>query len=118
MRIEEMMSDTPQISAATSSLTKDVTGSVFDLSTIVRRILSIRTTSMEITSPDKNLIGHGDVPTVNTFQSTSRYLDVTPQILSERWCISISTTALTLKKTTQRFLRSVILLLGQRYQTD
>ena len=118
MTIKEMMGNICHVSTVTSSLTKDVTGSVFDLSTILRRILLMKKILTDLTSPDKFLIGCGDVPPVKKIQSLSRHLDVTPQSLSERWCISIPTAALTLKKTTQRFLRRAILLLGQRYQTD
>ena len=100
MRNEEMMSDTLHVSAATSSSTKDVDGSVIDLSTIVRHILSMRTTLLELTTPDEHLISCGDIPPVNTFQSLSRHSDVTPQSLSERWCIIIPTADLILKKTT------------------
>ena len=79
----------------------------------------MKTTPTEpIPAPNENLIGRGDVPTVNTFQSSDRHSDVSPQSLSERWSISIPTVALTLKKTTQRFLRSAILPLGRRYRTD
>ena len=115
MSIEEMMNDMRHVSSTTSSQIEDVAGSVFDLSTIVRRISSMRTTPTKLASPDERLIGRGDVPPINTFQSLSRHSDVTPQSLSERWCISIPTATLTLKKTTQRFLRSAILLLGRRY---
>ena len=118
MSVEEMMSDMRHVSSTTSSSTEDVAGNVFDLSTIVRRISSMQTTSSDLAVPDERLIGRGDVPPINTFQSSSRHSDVTPQSLSERWCISIPTAALTLKKTTQRFLRSAILPLGRRYRTD
>ena len=73
MRIEEMMSDTHHVSATTSSSTKDVAGSVLDLSTIVRHISLMQTTLTELTSPDEHLIGHGNVHPVNTFQSLSRH---------------------------------------------
>ena len=109
-----MMNDMPHVSSTMSSLTEDVAGSVFDLSNIMRRILLMRMTPTELASPEERLIGCGDVPTINNFQSLSRHLDVTPQSLSEKWCISIPTAALTLKKTTQRFLRSAILPLGRR----
>ena len=118
MSIEGMMSDTGHVSVTTSSSTKDVAGSVFDIFAIMRRIFLMWTTWTELASLDKHLIGCGDIPPVNTFQSLSRHSDVTLQSLSKRWCISVSTAALTLKKTTQHFLRIAILLLGQRYQTD
>ena len=78
------MSDTRHVSVTMLSLTEDVAGSVFDLSLIVRRILSMQTTLMDLASPDEHLIGCEDVTPVNTFQTLSRHPDLTPQILSER----------------------------------
>ena len=118
LSVEEMMSDMRHVSSTTFSSIEDVAGNVFNLSTIVRRISLMQTTLTDLAVPDECLIGCGDVPPINTFQSLSRHSDVTPQSLSERWCISIPTAALTLKKTTQCFLRSAILPLGRRYQTD
>ena len=117
MSIEEMMSGTRHVSATTFSSTKDVSSSVFDLSTIVSRILLMQTTLTKLASPDEHLIGRRNFPPVNTFQNLSRHLDVTPLSLNERWCISNPNTALTLNKTMQRFLHSAILPLSQRYQT-
>ena len=62
--------------------------------------------------------GKTDIQIVNTFQSSDRHSDVTPQDLNQRWCIIIPTTIKTLKKTTQRFLRSAVLPLSRRYRTD
>ena len=62
--------------------------------------------------------GTTDIPTVPTFQSTDRHTDVTPEDLSERWHISLPQAILTLKNTTQRFLRSALLPLGRRYHAD
>ena len=59
-----------------------------------------------------------DVPTIPTFQSKKRHTDVTPQDLSERWCISIKQAFETLKRTTQRIVRSAIMPLGRRYKAD
>ena len=59
-----------------------------------------------------------DVPTVPTFQSKSRHSDVTATDLSERWCISLFQAKETLKRTTQRFIRSAILPLARRYKAD
>jgi len=44
--------------------------------------------------------------------------DVSLQQLCERWGISLKAATTTLRKTTQRFLRSVILPLSRRYRTD
>ena len=62
--------------------------------------------------------GETDVPIMNTFQSSDRHTDVTPEDLSERWCISLPAAIKTLKKTTQMFLRSAVLPLSRRYRTD
>jgi hypothetical protein len=53
-----------------------------------------------------------DVKPRPTFQSSGRHTNVTAQDLSERWCISLHQAAETLKKTTQRIIRSAILPLG------
>ena len=66
------MSDMRHVSLTMSSQIEDVSGSVFDLFTIVHRISSMRTIPTELASPDKRLIGRGDVPPINTFQSFSR----------------------------------------------
>ena len=70
-----------------------------------------------IKNEDMNF-GSTDVPLTSTFQSSDCHSDVSAQSLSERWGISISTASKTLKQTTQRFLRSTTLPLGQRYQQD
>ena len=62
--------------------------------------------------------GKSDVPITHKFQSSDRHSDVTAQDLSECLGISISTSANTLKKNTQKFLRSAVLTLSRRYITD
>ena len=62
--------------------------------------------------------GSTNVPLTNTFESSSRHGDVTQQALSERWGISLATATKTLKKTSQKFLRSAILPLSRRYKVD
>ena len=59
-----------------------------------------------------------DVPSARTFQSKERYSTVTPSDLSERWSIGLGQVTQTLKVTTQRLMRSAILLLAQWYQVD
>ena len=54
----------------------------------------------------------------SVFQSSKRHTDVSPEDLSERWFISIKTAKETLKRTTQRFLRSALLPLSRRYRAD
>ena len=68
---------------------------------------------------DENIdSGKTDLPNTNTFVSTNRHCDVMAYDLSERWGISLKAAINTLKKTTQRFLRSAVLLLSRRYCTD
>ena len=62
--------------------------------------------------------GQSDVPIPSAFQSTDRHTDISPEDLSERWGISIPTAIKTLKKTTQKFLRSAVLPLSRRYRVD
>lgn len=59
-----------------------------------------------------------DLPSMPTFQSKKRHTDVSPQDLSERWHIGIGQATETLKRTTQRFVRSAVLPLGRRYRAD
>ena len=47
-----------------------------------------------------------DLPTKNVLSSGGRHADVAEEELSERWFISIKQAFTTLKKTTQKFLRS------------
>ena len=88
---------------------------VFSLDRMNRRISGLKV--LELVKPSIDP-GRSDVPARNAFESTDRHTDVTPQDLSERWGISISTAAKTLKKTTQKFLRSAVLPLSRRYRTD
>eukprot|EP00957_Ditylum_brightwellii_P185341 14112565-Ditylum_brightwellii.AAC.1 len=59
-----------------------------------------------------------DILSMRTFQSTDRHTDVSPEDLSKQWHISVSQAMKMLCKTTQKFLRSAILLLARRYCTD
>ena len=88
---------------------------MFSLDRMNRRISGLKV--LELVKPSIDP-GRSDVPARNAFESTDRHTDVTPQDLSERWGISISTAAKTLKKTTQKFLRSAVLPLSRRYRTD
>ena len=54
----------------------------------------------------------------STFETTKRHTDVTPLDLSERWNISLHQASKTLKNTTQRFKRSILLPLSRRYWSD
>ena len=93
---------------------------VFSLDRIHRRISSLKK-PMPLTNlnrPTNINSGTTDVTSVPTFQSTDRHSDVTALELSERWGISIAAASKTLKKTTQKFLRSAVLPLGRRYRMD
>jgi len=67
---------------------------------------------------DVSRVALGDKPTPNTFVSTERHSDVTPQDLAERWLIGLAQAAETLKHTTQRMVRSALLPLGRRLKAD
>ena len=70
---------------------------VFSIDQINRKISSLKRLELGKPSIDP---GKSDVPITHKFQIYDRHSDVTAQDLSERWGISISTTANTLKKTT------------------
>ena len=91
---------------------------VFNLDNIQRKIASMTTLPTHLQRDEALDPGSTDATQPPTFSSSDRHSDVNAQTLSERWGISISTAAKTLKKTTQRFLRSAILPLGRRYRTD
>ena len=59
-----------------------------------------------------------DVPNPPTFVTEDRRADVTPQALADRWMIGLEQAKLTLKSTTQRYLRSALLPLSRRYKAD
>ena len=88
---------------------------VFSIDQINRKISSLKRLELGKTSIDP---GKSDVTITHTFQSSDRHSDVKAQDLSERWGISISTAANTLKKTTQKFLRIDVLPLSRIYRTD
>lgn len=53
-----------------------------------------------------------------SFVTEDRRADVTPQALADRWLIGLEQAKLTLKSTTQRFLRSALLPTSRRYKAD
>ena len=92
---------------------------IFNLNSLSRRISGMNVMQSPFNDlPENTDSGSADVPLPNTFSSSERHTDVTPQDLSSKWGISIPTAIKTLKKTTQTFLRSAILPLGRRYRTD
>ena len=88
-------------------------------------LIQFSTKPDKLATPTKLLVcditidsGISDAQELHTFQSSDRHTDVSPQQLSERWCISLNTASKTLKQTTQKFLYSAILLLSRRYRVD
>ena len=59
-----------------------------------------------------------DIPSHRTFVSKERHTSITAAELSERWLIGLSQDTDTLKKTTQRIVRSAVLALGRRYKAN
>ena len=59
-----------------------------------------------------------DVPAANKFVSTERHTSVTPEDLSERWGIGLQQAKVTLKRTTNKIVRSATMTLGRRYRDD
>jgi hypothetical protein len=57
-----------------------------------------------------------DVKGPPTFVTEDRRADISPQSLADRWMIGLDQAKLTLKKTTQRYLRSALLPLSRRYK--
>ena len=126
LTLEEMMANRRQLSSIQNSLhanDQEVSTShndddtIFDIDRIHRHICSMVSFSPIGTTPETKS-SSTDTPLTSTFQSSDRHSDVSPESLSERWGISINTASKTLKKTTQRFLRSAILPLARRYRAD
>ena len=72
---------------------------------------------MSVTN-NNNISKMTDFKELRTFKSSSRHSNVSPEDLSERWFISISQAANTLKSTTINLLRSAVLPLSRRYRAD
>jgi hypothetical protein len=117
MSLEDVMIDARQVSAISSHHSVDEAHGgnavIYDLNSTGRRI-----TGMKLVRDDTTDTGTTDVPDTNAFHSSGRHSDVSPDSLSEKWCISLKAATKTLKKTTQRFLRSAVLPLSRRYRTD
>ena len=59
-----------------------------------------------------------DVTTAHTFESKERHTYVTPQDLSDSWCIGLGKATETLKRTTHRIVRLAVMPLARRYQAE
>ena len=88
---------------------------MFSIDGMNRRISGLK--NLELGKPSFDMV-KSDVPFTHAFHSSDRHTDVTAQDISERWGISVPTATKTLKKTTQKFLRSAVLPLCRRYRTD
>ena len=59
-----------------------------------------------------------DVPAAKKLVSTERHISVTPEDLSKLWGIGLQQAKKTLKRTTQKIVRSAAMTLGRRYRAD
>ena len=84
---------------------------IFNMDGILSRLLS----SVKISKVEFQL---QDVPAARTFESKERHMSVTPEDLSERWSIGLGQARETLKRTTQRIVRSAVMPLNRRYRAD
>jgi hypothetical protein len=89
---------------------------VFDMGGMSQRLIA----SVKVQSVPRQVsqVEVQDVPQLKTFQSKGRHSSVTPEDLSEKWGISLVQAKETLKRTTQRLLRSAALPLARRYHAD
>ena len=84
---------------------------IFDMDGVLSRLIS----SVKISKVEFQL---QDVPAARTFESKERHMLVTPKDLSEPWLIGLSQARETLKRTTQRIVRSAVMPLARRYRAD
>lgn len=92
---------------------------VYDIGDINTRIInSVRVRDVPSTKISAAEVEVQDVPAARTFESKKRHTSVTPEDLSERWHISLRQATETLKRTTQKIVRSAVLPLARRYRAD
>lgn len=108
----------------------DVPGELLDADLFSRRLLSLPaaphpapcTTIIGEVLMDLRTTAIGEVLTdlrgPPIFATENRRADVTPEFLADRWLIGLEQAKLTLKNTTQRFLRSALLPASRRYKAD
>ena len=86
------------------------------MNNINRKIVSTKVTKevLVLVSNEDIAIGTSDVTDLNTFHISERHTDVTAYTLSEKLVIILSQATKTLKKTTQKFLCSVVIMLARR----
>ena len=85
---------------------------------IVADIISKEKTTQQVYFTDEQVDTMKDVSMPRTFLSKNRHSSTTAEDPSERWGLSISQAALTLKSTTQKMTRSAIMPLARRYRAD
>jgi len=84
---------------------------IFDMDGVLNRLIS----SVKISKVNVQV---QDVPAARTFESKERHKSVTPEDLSERWLNGLGQARETLKRTTQRIVRSAVMPLARRYRAD
>ena len=84
---------------------------IFNMDGVLSRLFS----SVKISKVEVQL---QDVPAARTFESKERHTSVTPEDLSERWLIGLGQARETMKRTTQRTVRSAVMPLARRYRAD
>ncbi len=91
----------------------ETTKVILDLGEISRRIMGSISRERKVSQVETV-----DVPTTRAFQTKGRHTSVTPEDLSERWQIGLEASKATLKRTTQRVIRSAVMPLARRYRAD
>jgi len=84
---------------------------IFDMDGVLNRLIS----SVKISKVEVQV---QDVPAARPFESKERHTSVTPEDLSERWSIGLGQAKETLKRTTQRIVRSAVMPIARRYRAD
>ena len=101
------------------STTDDDEDELFNIDGFNRRVCSsVRVESIPRKVKRVSAVEFQGPTTPNTFVSTERRSDVSPEGLSNRWMIGLEQAKLTLKHTTQMFVRTAMLPLSRRYKAD
>ena len=87
-------------------------------SRIMAYIISKEKTTKQVSFTDEQVYTMQNVSMPQMSLSKNRHSSTTAEDLCERWGLSISQDALTIKATTQKLTRSAILPLAQRYRAD
>ena len=109
----------PQVGSVHRDLVLDlesVPGEVYNVLGFSQRLVASCRVHSSLNS-DASVVAR-DIPVVPTFQTEERRSDVSPEQLADRWMIGLDTAKQTLRRTTQRFLRSALLPLSRRYKAD